>query len=403
MVEQKKRKALDAAEKLFVIKGFSRTTVNDISKASGIHEASIYAYFKNKKNILFAIYGGYIERAVQDLQEHFLGMKEPGPKLRKSIWHFLNDFKKYPDFGKIWMMVQHVGPDFHQSEYYRFQYEYSRLMLDTIEEGQEEGFFRADVPPRLIRNLALGGGAFTVIKLIITKKDIEPVVSSDRIYSLLVEAVGVAQGENGIKWKKGSISRADFRRNQIITTAAKLFAQKGFSNTTISQIAKEANLGDATLYEYFDRKESILIDIAEPYMDDLIHAKEPLFLKDESTAAGKELRRLIWTWIWLVCLNRDFACVMALELFKNEKYYSSKSYANYAVYLEKIQNVIRRGQEEGFFVQDIHYETYLNMLFGALDQYSLSQIIAKRPQAGIGELNSLVDSLLRAIKVRQKG
>jgi AcrR family transcriptional regulator len=85
MVTQKRQAILKAAEELFATQGFNQTKVADIAKESQVHEASLYVYFKNKKNILFDIYGDYVRTAVQRLKGHFQGMKESGPKLRKLI------------------------------------------------------------------------------------------------------------------------------------------------------------------------------------------------------------------------------------------------------------------------------------------------------------------------------
>lgn len=60
MVEDKKIAVLKAAEYLFAIQGFDKTTVADIAKEYGVNEASIYSYFSHKRNILFAIYGTYL-------------------------------------------------------------------------------------------------------------------------------------------------------------------------------------------------------------------------------------------------------------------------------------------------------------------------------------------------------
>jgi AcrR family transcriptional regulator len=56
--------------------------------------------------------------------------------------------------------------------------------------------------------------------------------------------------------------RTELRRAQILKTAIKVFSSKGFSSATISEVASQANLGDATLYEYFDNKEAILLGAA---------------------------------------------------------------------------------------------------------------------------------------------
>ena len=47
------------------------------------------------------------------------------------------------------------------------------------------------------------------------------------------------------------------RKEQIMKTALKLFAQKGFFNTTISDIAKEMGMSVGNMYNYFPSKESL--------------------------------------------------------------------------------------------------------------------------------------------------
>ncbi|MFZ1983095.1 MAG: helix-turn-helix domain-containing protein, partial [Desulfatitalea sp.] len=44
--------------------------------------------------------------------------------------------------------------------------------------------------------------------------------------------------------------KAGARREQILKAAETIFAEKGFHETTISDIAKSAGLSEPTLYEY---------------------------------------------------------------------------------------------------------------------------------------------------------
>lgn len=52
LVEQRRTQILDAAQQLFLDKGFSRTTIRDICAASGVNQASLYDYVANKDDIL---------------------------------------------------------------------------------------------------------------------------------------------------------------------------------------------------------------------------------------------------------------------------------------------------------------------------------------------------------------
>ena len=53
------------------------------------------------------------------------------------------------------------------------------------------------------------------------------------------------------------------RRNEILKVAAKLFAEKGFNNTTLEEIAGGAEFGIGTIYNYFQNKEEIFRSIIE--------------------------------------------------------------------------------------------------------------------------------------------
>ena len=51
------------------------------------------------------------------------------------------------------------------------------------------------------------------------------------------------------------------RRNDILDVAENLFFSKGYDNVSMSGIAKEAGLGKATLYIYFDNKEELFFAV----------------------------------------------------------------------------------------------------------------------------------------------
>lgn len=48
------------------------------------------------------------------------------------------------------------------------------------------------------------------------------------------------------------------RRSSILEVALRLFANKGYESTSISQIAKEAGISKGLIYNYFESKEALL-------------------------------------------------------------------------------------------------------------------------------------------------
>ncbi len=398
MIDEKKKAVIKSAEFLFATNGFNQTTVADIAKESGIHAASIYSYFNNKRNILFAIYGKYLQNAVESLNEHFQGMKEPGPKLRKAIWHYLAEMKNSPNYARILMMAQRENPEFYSSEYVKYVKLYSGLVLKNIIAGQKEGLFRADIDPRLIRNIGMGTSVITVFDSIVHERPYDPNELSDVIYQLVLRATGTQATVTKNNNKLQRSERTELRRAQILKTAIKVFSSKGFSSATISEVASQANLGDATLYEYFDNKEAILLGAAESYLQNLV-SDDDINRRDLS-GPEKALRKMIWRWIWQLYTCEEFSRVLILELFRNIKFYSTPGYRNLTAFQKKIQKVIQQGQKEGIFIENVPFPTYFHMIMGTFDQYLLGQFLLNSPPLGLKGLEDTVDALVRAIKVR---
>jgi len=73
-------------------------------------------------------------------------------------------------------------------------------------------------------------------------------------------------------------------KKQIMEAALKAFLKYGFNNTTMNQIAQEANIAKGTLYLYFKSKELLILQITKQYFEQLstqLIAKEPFETLDE--------------------------------------------------------------------------------------------------------------------------
>ena len=70
---RKRRLIMESAERLFASRGFHQTTIADISEDSGVHEASIFQYFKTKENLLVAIPERHLKKTLAGIAEHLQG------------------------------------------------------------------------------------------------------------------------------------------------------------------------------------------------------------------------------------------------------------------------------------------------------------------------------------------
>lgn len=64
------------------------------------------------------------------------------------------------------------------------------------------------------------------------------------------------------------------RRAELLATAAEIFADQGYSATTVRTIADRAGMLAGSLYYHFDSKESMADEVLRSFLDDLWHGYE---------------------------------------------------------------------------------------------------------------------------------
>ncbi|MCH9008941.1 TetR/AcrR family transcriptional regulator, partial [candidate division KSB1 bacterium] len=110
----------------------------------------------------------------------------------------------------------------------------------------------------------------------------------------------------------------DDKRVRILSAAVKVFAQKGFYNAKVADVAKNAGVADGTIYLYFKNKDDILISIFEEEMEKFIDEIKGVTAVETGSLA--KLRRFIHAHLDLVQRNPKLAQVFQLELRQSNKF-----------------------------------------------------------------------------------
>ncbi len=77
---------------------------------------------------------------------------------------------------------------------------------------------------------------------------------------------------------------ANTRRDELLQIAAGLFAEKGFKNTTVRDIADAAGILSGSLYHHFDSKESMVDEILSTFQDELFGKYDEILAGDDDAA-----------------------------------------------------------------------------------------------------------------------
>ncbi|MFI6361639.1 TetR/AcrR family transcriptional regulator [Nocardia sp. NPDC050630] len=89
---------LDAATELFWSKGFDETSVEDVSRATGVGNGSIYAAYGNKRGLFLTAFERYCERRARFVREVVTSASGP-PRIavRALFQAVIDDCAAYPD------------------------------------------------------------------------------------------------------------------------------------------------------------------------------------------------------------------------------------------------------------------------------------------------------------------
>lgn len=157
--EENRRFILQAAEKVFVQKGYRLATVDDIADEAQFSKATIYRYFESKNDIFFeVIYNAFTESyaRIKKIQSKELSA---GKKIKELIGFIVSIYHKKKNLMRILFMEKsarkkflkpgsdsHIThPEMHPEitpEIRSLMERISDTMCDIIKEGIETGEFR---------------------------------------------------------------------------------------------------------------------------------------------------------------------------------------------------------------------------------------------------------------------
>lgn len=105
--------------------------------------------------------------------------------------------------------------------------------------------------------------------------------------------------------------RYDRRQAEVVTAAARVFAERGYDQTSVQELSEGIGLAAGGLYHYFGGKEQLLIRICDQLMDPLLGDARAL-ASGEGNAAER-LRAVVRLWVAHAIEHRDHMLVFQQE------------------------------------------------------------------------------------------
>jgi TetR/AcrR family fatty acid metabolism transcriptional regulator len=188
------------------------------------------------------------------------------------------------------------------------------------------------------------------------------------------------------------------KRDAILRAAIDVFAERGYFNAQVADVARAAGVAAGTVYLYFKNKDDLLVSIFDRSMrDGLTHSRAQVAdLRDPR----ERLLRLARGHLARLGQDRNLAVVFQVELRQSTKFMERFSSTLLRDYLGLIREAIADGQREGLFRTDIRPTVAAKMLFGALDEMATNWILSRRRYSLENDADAVVDLFINGVRPR---
>ena len=163
------------------------------------------------------------------------------------------------------------------------------------------------------------------------------------------------------------------KRQLILDAAVKVFADKGYHGSRVSDIASEAGIAYGLVYHYFKNKEEILDTIFEEHWSSFLEAVEDI----ARTGASTEDKLLSVSALILNAyrVRESWVKVLVFEIQRSSRFAEPEQLKAVARMFRIVARILREGQERGELRPDIDPDVACFVFIGGLDIFLTSRVL----------------------------
>jgi len=195
----------------------------------------------------------------------------------------------------------------------------------------------------------------------------------------------------------GTRAKNNGKYQRILDAAIRVFADQGFHQSTISQIARAAGVADGTIYLYFKNKDDIMAHFFSNKTRQVFARFREVV--DEAQGADEKLRCLIQHHLEEFQRDRYMAVVYQAETRRMSRMCEAQIREMSKLYHDLVSEILEQGQQEGRIRKDLYVGLVKRFIIGAVDEV-INTWLHSEGKYDLGSMAvPLVDLFMRGIAV----
>jgi TetR/AcrR family fatty acid metabolism transcriptional regulator len=182
---------------------------------------------------------------------------------------------------------------------------------------------------------------------------------------------------------------------RILEAAVRVFAENGYHESTISQIAREAGVADGTIYLYFKSKDDILVHFFQFKTRQVFDGFREQVKRVDTTI--DKLKNLIRRHLEEFQKDRFMAILYQAETHRTHRLAEEQIREMAKMYHDLVSEIIEQGQQEGAIRKDLYVGLVKRMINGSVDEVINTWLHSDGQYDLASMADPLVDLFIRGI------
>ncbi len=192
------------------------------------------------------------------------------------------------------------------------------------------------------------------------------------------------------------------KQQKIVNAAITLFAEKGYSNTSTSEIAKFAEVSEGTIFKHYGTKENLLLSIIVPFIKENAPTMAGEVLKqtltENTTTFEQFLRNFLKNRLNFISENKEIFQIFFKEIIYQEELKNEISSLFYEIAILRLSKAIEVFQERGDLIESSS-DKVAKMLFTVLGGFIVSNfVLMNKEDVGDKEIEEVISFVMNGIR-----
>lgn len=294
-----------ASAELFYKYGFAMVSMNQIARAVSIGPSALYRHFSSKQELLVAV----IEASVDEVNAALEKSSRQGAGSIAWDDAFVAMALDTRSVGVLWQREARHLPAEERIKLAIALRQIRHQIRHSIRLNRPETEQRSELLTRAVLSICL---SLSYHHVSLPRTEFEALLKQ-MVSSVLAVEYPADQPTNSVDRDPQNVAKGPSRtQEKLVVAASKLFAQHGFAQTSLVEIAAEVGISEPSIYHHFPSKLDLLFEVMQHGDDALQKGREAALAVPGNPESL--LRRLATSYLDIVASEQAFITLLVSEL-----------------------------------------------------------------------------------------